>query len=1818
MTVSALVASLLVSSGALPAQADPTSPPTSAAPLQTAFPRPENPDAPLRAAIAEARKQNKPIEVTGAFTEASRTWAFPDGSLKTESYSGPAQIKQENGSWAWIDTTLVEKDGVLKPKVAKADLAFSLGGDNAPFAVMRREADESLSLSWEGKLPRPVVKDNVATYPDAAGPAADLVVTALPTGFRHDVVLRERPKEALEIRIPVESPELTLAMSKRGGLELTDGKDRLVAQAPKPVMWDSTGAGVRDPKAATAPRSAPIATSVVGDGGKRTLVLKPDAGWLADPATVYPVVVDPTSTLTVKTDTLLSSGADCTVNDQPGATLLKIGAAYSSCNGVSAVNYFRSYLTFDVAGLANKPIISSTMQLWRTESPGCHQRGDGKVYATRVNTGWTPGRMTWSNKPALLDFVTTPCPTTNVLMPGVMTWPITKWVKDWAAGQPNYGIGLQGPTESVDRYSGYSAVYHSAETTGAGATPPKLITQYILPPEIPTVTAESVDSMDGDHAIVRKSSAKVAYKSASVDGRNIDYYVSVVESTAPLPSWTTGGGEIGKWSFTDGTGGTDSTGKGNLLTFVDGRYSWIDGKDGKALLLNGAAGNPSHASTAGPVLRTDKSFSAAGWVRLDVGTTTIPLISQNGTVNSAFSVGYDSTARKWNMQMYHNNTATSPVTEIKSSTTASIGTWTHLAGVYDAVAKKIRLYVNGVQAAEADHTVTPWQADRSFELGDGRRGGLSYSSVKAAYDEIRAYDRPLSPTEIQWMLNLTPPTNANLPSGQSASITYDVSNVDSFKFSVRACINGATPMTCSESPYYRITTDAPYVPTDAETGMADPTRPILSGMVNRPSGGPVTAKYFLYDNAGTPIGSSPLGVRSVNGGERASFQVPENTVQAGRTYKWQMQACVVGGGTSPGPGPNSTPTPTPSVTPTPTPTPTPSVTPTPTPTPTPSGDTTPPTVVTTTPANGATGVESYVDVVATFSERVTGAQIEVIGYNPDFSMPVDGAAEMDATGKILTFEPYILQQEMRYVVKVTGAKDLAGNTMTPYQWTFYTPGGQAPAASKSNATPLTGEGAAATTQDEGVEEICTAKTAFISFTTPGTPTDPPAETVNHLTLLKDNFVIKTAKVDPTACAGGPCALADSSTIQLGGVGADKVATVLGIKLSELPDGASVSEGILKLGTPTCPLGACPADTVITAVPLKSEVTGETMGSDLEGDIDDSTAAYTFPIAAPQVDIAGSEYQWLMLTSGSDEAIAFGSSGVTDQPSIVLTYMPAGPPGNVLNLVASAGDGGAVVSWGLPETNGSVALLDGYDIEVSDVGGVRILEATDPFTLIAGLTNGTVYTIKVRSRTAFGVSGWEATTVTPKAVPPPPPPSSSQGCVPYLDAPSKASAARSVLATQSYADRIRTYYEAQDAVLEDQAATIWQAPGVTPDSPITAQVSLLNSSLTGQRNNLDALGLARTDSTITLENVVAQEAGNGAVRVTAKVTRGWKEIPTAPAGETAAARMIDDVPGQVEPSESTISIFVFDRCGGLTIIEAPMPAEQDSTDFGDPGAIGCAEDLSETRVSAAAQCGSAGGVAPGGGRKCAIEQYSLYCEVNQKLGKKNWWVLSSVHSSWLPPEQYGSTDRLQRWELKKFNNFMYAYPQNKKYWNTEFAKAFKKALRHDHKDPKKDLGGMEMKGLACFRHNLTQVEANAEGGISLDPASNGIKGIVKLSGEKIEKCHDQVSLNNDPNNPTTAKDQTGQVVVKCAQPFIGSCKIDRYGHYARGVIWAYFTVKTTNSKTGKPADLNYSVRAEHAYTCDLEAKLVPRLVGAEMQLHPIACKGEAVELYGSLD
>ncbi|WP_162795520.1 DNRLRE domain-containing protein, partial [Nonomuraea lactucae] len=580
-TVLTVAASLLVAVSITQASADPDSQATKkgkAAPTVTTFPRPDDPDAPLRAAVAQARKQNKPVAVEAAFSESSRTWAYPDGHLSTDSYSGPAQLRQGDGSWAWMDPSLVEQNGVLRPKVAKAHVRVSAGGAG-PFVTMTLDRERAIGLSWPTELPRPQVKGNVATYVGAAGPSADLVVTALPTGFRHDIVLRERPSGPVEFHIPVQAKGLKLTETRSGGLSLStandDSKGKEVASAPAPLMWD---ASADKPTADQPGRQARIDTVVEGKDGATVLVLKPDAGWLADPATKYPVTVDPTTTLGVTKEVGIRSPRS---QRSPGT----VGRShYKVCSGTTCAfeeQIGRTLMAFDTAPINGRQVVKSTMQMQlRTDVTNCSQFQG--IIAQRVTEAWTADDTFWGNQPASTEEGRSsldPCS-----LPGtagaVWSWDLTAMTRLWAAGTANHGLVLRLAAESPVAQN-YGEDFQFWPQMFTGGTPPKLSVDWVLPPEIPTVTAASIDSMDGNDAIARSTNVKVSYKSSVPEATPLNYTVAVNDSTMAPPATELPAGEHGYWKLdeTSGTGAGDSSGK-NVPATLTGAYTRVPGQLG--------------------------------------------------------------------------------------------------------------------------------------------------------------------------------------------------------------------------------------------------------------------------------------------------------------------------------------------------------------------------------------------------------------------------------------------------------------------------------------------------------------------------------------------------------------------------------------------------------------------------------------------------------------------------------------------------------------------------------------------------------------------------------------------------------------------------------------------------------------------------------------------------------------------------------------------------------------------------------------------------------------------------------------------------------------------------------------------------------------------------------------------------------------------------------------------------------------------------------------------------------------------------------------
>ncbi|MGA4989274.1 DNRLRE domain-containing protein [Nonomuraea bangladeshensis] len=406
-----------------------------------------------QAAAQRAVATGKPVEVAEATTGTSITYAQPDGkTFRTEVTTGPVRTRQSSG-WVPIDTTLAEQSGKLRPKTLAEGtvVEFSAGGAD-PFVKMAVDG-KSYALRWPTPLPKPTVKGSVATYTDAAGAGADLVVTALPDGFRHEVVLRQRPSKPLKLRIGVEDEGLTLSEGKNGRLLLKGKNQKLVAAAAPAAAWDSA-------KGRPARRGAATSDLVTKDG-RTELVIEPDQAFLADVGTAYPVSVAAAVTLPGMTDVWISNYGTPGYSTYRNTTLW-VGT-YDE--GEPAPWVERAFLKFDTAALANTNVSAATLSMRRTDAIGCGDARSG-IKAQRVTAAWTDVELTWENQPGTAtagEAVANDTATCGA--PGTMSWNLAAMAQAWASGSANHGLMLRGVDEILDGRPQYDRAFDSFNAT---------------------------------------------------------------------------------------------------------------------------------------------------------------------------------------------------------------------------------------------------------------------------------------------------------------------------------------------------------------------------------------------------------------------------------------------------------------------------------------------------------------------------------------------------------------------------------------------------------------------------------------------------------------------------------------------------------------------------------------------------------------------------------------------------------------------------------------------------------------------------------------------------------------------------------------------------------------------------------------------------------------------------------------------------------------------------------------------------------------------------------------------------------------------------------------------------------------------------------------------------------------------------------------------------------------------------------------------------------------------------------------------------------
>ena len=383
----AVTASLALVAGALPVL---TTPAVAAPAPAAALTAPDCPDQrPDEAsALATARACGKQVENLAARTETQEVVANPDGNWTAKIYAGPVRMRDASGQLVPIDLTMrAEADGSVAPVAHPGGLRLSgAAGAGQHDLLSVAVGDKRAALGWTGALPTPVLDGNKATYREVR-PGVDLVVEASRTGVEQHLVVKNRAAAAqvASVQLPIRATGLTI-QGDGAGLRFIDGKGRTVGASPAPEMWDAS----IDPATGGPKRKAKVATKQTARAaGATDLALSPDPGFFDDPATVYPVTVDPQiNPLGTTFDTYVMEGDSV---DRSGANDLEFG--------VTSGNRARAFVDWNTSGLLGKVVTAATFHFWNWYSQSC-TAAQWELWTTGAAssaTRWT-SQPAWSTK----------------------------------------------------------------------------------------------------------------------------------------------------------------------------------------------------------------------------------------------------------------------------------------------------------------------------------------------------------------------------------------------------------------------------------------------------------------------------------------------------------------------------------------------------------------------------------------------------------------------------------------------------------------------------------------------------------------------------------------------------------------------------------------------------------------------------------------------------------------------------------------------------------------------------------------------------------------------------------------------------------------------------------------------------------------------------------------------------------------------------------------------------------------------------------------------------------------------------------------------------------------------------------------------------------------------------------------------------------------------------------------------------------------------------------------------------------------------------
>lgn len=319
-------------------------------------------------------------------TATSRHIRNADGTVTAEIYASPVYFKDSDGKWLEIRNRVVRQGNRpgLSWKNEANCFTVSFADELGTGLPLRLEVDGSwMEYGFTVSARRAAkVKHNVVSY-ETASDDLDLVYTVESDGVEEEIVLHSA-KAGSVFSFSV-STNTTVAGESDGSIGFYNSSGAKVWSLFSSVMRDSAGAE------STALRYGPVETR----GADVSLTLEADGEWLADPARVYPVVIDPSIVLQPDPasgmDAYISGLQESTSTNYGGEAEIKVGNATVSGNHA----IYRGLLKFNLSSIPKSLITDARLEVYKSSGSAASTRNvDFALHA--VTTQWLEGEVTWA------------------------------------------------------------------------------------------------------------------------------------------------------------------------------------------------------------------------------------------------------------------------------------------------------------------------------------------------------------------------------------------------------------------------------------------------------------------------------------------------------------------------------------------------------------------------------------------------------------------------------------------------------------------------------------------------------------------------------------------------------------------------------------------------------------------------------------------------------------------------------------------------------------------------------------------------------------------------------------------------------------------------------------------------------------------------------------------------------------------------------------------------------------------------------------------------------------------------------------------------------------------------------------------------------------------------------------------------------------------------------------------------------------------------------------------------------------------------------